>query len=576
MVKYEIQKERKGDPAMRKILALLLCCLLLATTVYAENAVSGVQSNATVSSDGSCQVSISMTIRLDEPVSELSLPLGAGVSSVRVNGSNAKLQRSGGVTSVNLTNLVKGVTGSVPITVNFTVNSAVTTDDEGKQTVTVPLLCSAAFPVEAMSFSVTMPDAFDTVPTFLSGYHEQDIESSISATVSGATVSGTVTAPLKDHETLSMQLEAPEGMFPQSRAMGGSLLFDAVAMGICGALALLYWAMTMSCLPRFPIRRSTAPEGVTAGVLGCYLARKGADLTMMVISWAQLGYLLIHLDENGRVFLYKKMEMGNERSGFERKTFQSLFHKGDRIDATGYRYARICEKTAVSSAKLTWGFQKGSGNPNILRFLGCGIGLFAGVAIGDCLTSAPAWRVILMLLMGFAGTFGSWYLQDGLQDLYLRGRWKLLASLACAAVFLIMGTAANCLPYAAAAVVSNALIGLLAAYTGRRTENGDRIRDEILGLRRYMGQVTKPELVRIMRTNPDYYYELAPYALALGVDKRFAKRFGTVHHPNCTWLVTDTGRAATASEWYLQLREAADAMNNLQKRPIWEKLLNIR
>lgn len=561
---------------MRKFLALMLCCLLLATTVYAENAVTGVQSNATVSSDGSCQVSISMTIRLDEPVSDLSLPLGAGVSSVRLNGSNARLQRSGGVTSVNLTNLVKGVTGSVPITVNFIVNSAVTTDEDGKQIVTVPLLCSFAFPVETMSFSITMPDAFDTVPTFLSGYHKQDIESSISASVSGATITGTVTDPLKDHETLSMQLEAPEGMFPQSRAAGGSLLFDTIAMGICGALALLYWAMTMSCLPRFPIRRSTAPEGITAGVLGSYLVRKGADLTMMVISWAQLGYLMIHLDENGRVFLYKKMEMGNERSGFERKTFQSLFGKGDRIDATGYRYARICEQTSLNSARLAWGFEKNSGNPRILRLLGCGIGLFAGVAIGDCLTSTPAWRVILMILMGVAGAFASWHLQDGLHCLYLRGQRKLIVSLVCAAAFLIMGTAANCFPYAVAAVISNVLIGLLAAYTGHRTENGNRIRDEILGLRRYMCQVTRPELVRIMRSNPDYYYELAPYALALGVDKRFAGRFGSIRHPNCTWLVCDTGHAGTAGEWYLQLRETADAMNNLQKRPPLEKLLNIR
>ena len=49
---------------------------------------------------------------------------------------------------------------------------------------------------------------------------------------------------------------------------------------------------------------------------GSRLTFTGADLTMMVFSWAQLGYLVIHLDDNGRVMLHKRMDMGNERSSF--------------------------------------------------------------------------------------------------------------------------------------------------------------------------------------------------------------------------------------------------------------------
>ena len=185
---------------MRRFLALMLCCLLFATTVYADNAASSVQSNATVSSDGSCQVSLTMSIRLDEPVSSLSLPLGSGVSSVRLNGSGARTFTSNGITNVRLNNLVRNVTGTVPITVTFTVNSVVTTEEgqdaEGqpitKQIVTVPLLYGFNYPVEQMSFTVTMPGEFDTVPTFLSGYHQQDIESSITSSVSGAAITGSV------------------------------------------------------------------------------------------------------------------------------------------------------------------------------------------------------------------------------------------------------------------------------------------------------------------------------------------------------------------------------------------------
>lgn len=561
---------------MRRLVALLLCLMLLATTAYAENAATGVRSTAAVSADGSCQITLTMTVRLENPVQELVLPLGADVSSVRLNGTSASLQRSGGMTSVKLTGLTKGVTGSIPVTVTYTVNSVVTEDEKGKQTVCVPLIGGFSYPVEDMSFSVSLPSAFDTVPTFLSGYHEQDIEKSITSEVQGATVTGTVNAPLKDHETLSMTLTAPEGMFPKGRAAGGSIAFDTKAMIVLGVLALLYWLSFLSSLPAFPLRRSTAPAGVHAGAVGSWLVHRGVDLSLMVLSWAQAGYLFIHLDDHGRVILHKKMEMGNERSSFENRIFRDLFGKEAAVDGTGYRFARLSERVSAASARFAWGLKKRSGNPALLRVLGCGICLFAGVAIGDSLTTSPAWRILLMGLMGGLGALGGWYIQKGMQFLRLRDRLELWVSLGCCAVFLAMGYAAACPVYAWCAVGGQLLIGLLAANSGRRTENGRRTREELLGLRRYMRRVSKSELLRILRSNPDYYYALAPYALAMGVDKAFAKRFGSLRLPGCTWIIRGMERPNTAQEFYPLLREAVEGMTSLQKRPPWEKLLNIK
>lgn len=561
---------------MRRFVALVLCCLLFATTAYADNAASHVQSNATVSSDGSCQVSLTMSIRLDEPVRELELPLGAHVSGVRLNGSSASVRKSGGVSRVSLNKVVKNITGNVPVTITFTVNQAVTVDENGKQLLTVPLLYGFPYPVEQMSFSVTLPGPFDTVPTFLSGYHQQDIESSITSDLSGATVTGTVNTTLKDHETLTMTLEAPEGMFPSVRAAGGTLPIDRTAMLILGALALLYWLIAMSAWPRLPRRSITAPEGITAGNVGSYLTHRGADLTLMVISWAQMGYLLIHMDDAGRVMLHKKMDMGNERGAFEGRIFRSLFGKGKTIDATGFRYVKLCDYTAALSGRLAWGLRSTSGNPWILRLLGCGLGLFAGIAIGDCITNAPAWRVLLMFFLAVGGIAASWLIQEGFGYLRLRGWLRKVLSGILMAAFVILGVVSGCLPYGLGAAGGNALIGYLAACSGRRTENGDRIRCELLGLRRHMKQINQTQLNRILRTNTDYYYELAPYALAMGVDRAFARRFGRRRLPPCGWLIAEPGPAATAEDWYRLLRRTVRAMDALRARPVWEKLTGLR
>lgn len=557
---------------MRRILALILCLFLLSTTAYASNAVSGATSTGAVTSSGTCQITLAVNLRLDAPDSTLVFPLGTDISGVSLNGSGAGLTRENGITCVKL-NYLKDQTGVFPITIHYTVNSIVSTDEKtGIQTVSIPLLYGFEYPIEKLSFSVSMPDVFDAAPEFISGYHEQDIERSITYSVSGATITGTVNTPLKDRETLFLNLQAPEGMFPKAQTAGGSIAFDTWAMGIFAGLTLLYWFATMSRLPSWPVYRSTAPDGICAGMVGSYLTQKPADLTLMVIHWAQLGYLIIHLDDNGRVILHKKMNMGNERSAFERRCFKNLFGKKQMTDATGYRYARLYEATARASRRFSAGYRKGSGNPLLLRILATAVGMFAGIAMGDLVSTSPAWRIIWMLLLGILCTAASWQIQKGMFCLRHPDKTDLFYAAVFAVAVLGSGIVIkNAFVYGLTAIVWSALAGIMGAWGGRRTENGTRTYSDLTGLRRYMKKVTKTELLRILRSNPDYFYELIPFAYALGVDRKFAKQFASLRIPACTWLVTGMTPPRTPAEWIPLLREAVQAMDSLAKRPVWEK-----
>lgn len=559
---------------MRRILAVILCVLLLATTVYADNAASRVNTTGTVSEDGSCQITLNATIRLDKAAEDLTFPLGTNVSNVTLNGSNASLTKRSGITAVKLSYL-DGQEGTFDISIHYTVRDLVTEDDDGIQFVTIPLLYGFPYPVEDMTFSVTMPGTFETTPSFYSGYHEQNIENDIEYTISGATITGTVDAILKDSETLVLKLQAPEGMFIRVRS-GSSIPLCRIAMGLCALLALLYWLRTMRYLPGWPTRRSTAPAGVSAGFLGSYLAHKPADLTLLAIQWAQMGYLIIHLDENGRVILHKKMEMGNERSTFEQRCFKRLFPKNPQIDATSFRFARICETVARNSMRYAAGFRPESGNPQLFRLLSCGVGVFAGLAIADSGAYTPVWRILVMVLMAVLTPILCWKIQEGMGCLLLRDRSDLTVSLLAGVILLAAANLCGGFVYGVIALVWSLLSGLAAAYGGRRSENGSRLFTEIIGLRRYMCKVSKSELMRILRSNPDYYFELAPYAIALGVDRQFARRFEGLHLPACTWLVTGMDSSRTAAEWYPLLRTAVEAMNAQQKRPLWDKLLKLK
>ncbi len=555
---------------MRRAVAVFLCILLLALPVRAANAATTVHTTAHVTANGSCQVTIEAEIRLDEPARNLRFPIGPGITAVTLNGASASLSQSEGITSVDLSHL-DGKTGTYSVSISYVVNTVVQTDDKDRQIVTVPLLYGFPYPVENMSFSVTMPTEFETVPSFRSGYHGQDIERQMTATVNGTEISGSIAQELKDSETLFLELVAPEDMFPAVQTFGGSLGFDALAMGLCAGLAMVFWLLTMRTLPRLSPRRATVPEGICAGQMGTYLVRAAADLPIMVIQWAQLGYLIIHLDDNGRVFLHKKMDMGNERSTFEQRCFRDLFGRKLMMDATGYRFGKVCDKAAAYANRQSNGFRSSIAAGKLFRLIASLVGLFAGVAMGDAIATDHTWRMVLMAGLGVVGFWLSWQIQQGMGCLHLRSKAQLKLSLCYAVAFLVGAFLCNCLSYGLSAVLWSLFAGLCAAYGGQRTDNGQRICSEILGLRRHMRKASKSDLRRILAANRNYYYELAPYALALGLDKRFAERFGDARLPACTWLVSGLD-SRTAPEWYTQLREVLKAMNRDRKPTLAERI----
>ena len=555
---------------MRRIIALVLCIFLFALPVCAANAAPRVTTTAVVNANGECHVTIEADIRLDDPARGLKFPLGTDIHSVTLNGSPAPLTQSGGITSVNLSHL-DGKMGLYSCTISCIINSVVETDENGKQIVTVPLLYGFPYGVEDMSFTVTMPSEFSTVPAFFSGYHGQDIERQMEASITGPVIKGSVAQVLKDSETLFLKLEAEPGMFPASQTFGGSLTFDAAAMGVCAALALLYWLLTMRCLPRLSPRRPTVPEGICAGEMGAYLVRRTAELPLMVLQWAQLGYLIIHLDENGRVFLHKKMDMGNERSTFELRCFRDLFGRKQMMDVSSRRFRTVCDKCDGMSRRKSNGYLSPRGNAALFRFLSALLGLFAGIAMGDAIATNHYWRPILMGSIGVACFVLCWTIQEGMRCLHLRSKASLKLSAAAAVVLLIVGAFCGCILYALAALAWNLLAGAMAFYGGRRTDNGARIYTEILGLRRYMRKAGKAELRRILASNRNYYFELAPYALAFGLDKQFAEKFGDARLPACTWLASGID-SRTAPEWYPQLREVYAAMIFGRKPTLAERI----
>ena len=564
---------------MRRVLialvALVLLVCLMVVPVCAETGANSVNIYATVSSDGSCQVTATVMLHLEQAVGDLHFPVPLEAESVTLNGSRVRAPKTATARQVDLSDIAGNLVGDFSITITYILRDLVAYNEIDALELQLPLLAGFAYPIQNLEYSVTMPGEVKGKPAFSSGYHQSNIEKDLDSLVSGNVFSGTSNKPLKDHETLVMTVPVTEEMFPQNRIELPDFNVTNTLMWISFGLAALYWLIFLRC--RLPRRAKTtaAPEGVNAGQLGAVLHMQGADLTLMVFSWAQLGYLCIRKGKKGSVLLEKRMEMGNERSGFEQRCFNSLFGRRGLVDTSDLRYVELWEKTCKMNPNIQHLFKPRPGNQKIYRALSALVGLFGGAGVGIAIGAGAALQWLLVVLFAIVGFLLSWYIQRWAEGLLLNNKKPLWTALVLSGIFMILGGIAGVFPIGFWTVVAQLLAGLFAAFGGRRTEAGTQVVHEILGLRRYLRKVSKEDLQRICMSNPEYFFAMAPYALALGVDKHFAKRFGKLQLPECPYIDLGTQVPMTAFGWSDRFRRLAEAMDERRKKMWLERLMGV-
>jgi len=159
--------------------------------------------------------------------------------------------------------------------------------------------------------------------------------------------------------------------------------------------------------------------------------------------------------------------------------------------------------------------------------------------------------------------------------IHIRGKIPIYIASAAYVLWIALGILSGSWLIGLLAVLAQILAGLAAAYGGRRSDLGRNQAGLILGFRHYLGTISKDDLARITENDPDYFFRMLPYAIAMGVDTRFAKLFGDEKMGHCTYFVTRENRRRTAAEWALLLRKTADRMDARQRKMQLEKWLMV-
>ena len=545
----------------------------------AESVASKVDLLATVNSEGDCLVSMNVTLHLEQAYESMSFPLPSTARDVMVNQSNASTKKTDSAVLVDISRYTRGYVGDLPLIFSYTLPNAVKVSteeiklgEERKIVLTLPMLCGFELPVQSLSFIVNMPSPDMTEkPNFTSIYRQESVGSDLDYKVNKNQIIGSSKRVLNDHDGVTMTMVVPREMFPTVSTYVREGNPELLPMLVLAGLGLLYWLLFLRTWPLWHTRTSTAPEGITAGELGCRLTLSGGDLTMMVFSWAQLGYLLIHMDGNGRVLLHKRMDMGNERSAYENKIFRSLFGTRRVVDATGLPYARLVRKVAAYVPQERNMYRGNSGNMKIFRGLGCGSMIFCGICVAMNMSGVPALYIIMSIVLGVFGAVSGWLIQDIAYRTHLRGKVPVLIGFVCILIWIVLGLLCGQVWIPLGCCVGEFVFGYFAAYGGRRSELGRHDASQVLGLRHYVKHVPREDLGRLLANDPDYFFNMAPYALAMGVINPFSRTFGRRMMDQCPYLITKVTGKRTAEDWGHLMADAADMMDHLSRRMMIEQ-----
>lgn len=563
---------------MRKALLFFVAIVLLFSLTLGVSADQIDHSGfyATVMEDGSCQVSMTITLSMEKMDTTMRFPIPADASDVQLNGFGVGTYYSGTVQYVNLSSVLGPEDTNATFTLSYRVAQVV--DSTGK--LTLPLLSGFQLPISSFDFTVSFPGTVTNQPSFTSTYYQSNIESSMYWTVTGSTVTGRTTALLNDYETLEMSLKLDGNLFSHHQVVFIDSEVDDRLMQGCLLLAILYWVVFMRLgLPRFR-RCSQPPQGYTAGHMRPILTLQGPDLSLMVLSWAQMGYVLLERKGGGKILVHRQMDMGNERSAYEQQIFGALFRKRDTVDTGSLSYAVLCGKVEKQISVSKVFSHKRNGNPLIFRLLSLLVSVFAGVNAGLALGSNASWQIVFLILFGILGLVLGSIMQNSAQGIFLYKPGTITKGLLAAVIWVVPFFLCGKRSLGLGTALYQFIAGILAIYGGRRSADGTDALSQTLGLLLSFLVPEKASFSIAKKVDPEYFHTMAPYALSFGADRLFAYRFGKERIPECPYLLGVSEADRTASQWSRILRNTLRSMNaryeGLKKERFINSLYNLR
>lgn len=334
--------------------------------------------------------------------------------------------------------------------------------------------------IDKCNFTITMPKEFDSSKLgFSTGNYGNVGTDIVDYKVDGNVITGHTTAPLREHEALTVRTELNEGYFTFDYAH--EKMLDAFMIGlpaIALAVVLIIWLKFGKDKKVIETVEFYPPEGMNSLEVSYWYNGKveKKEIVAILIELANEGFIEINEDKETYIHRLRNYDGDDED---KRQLFDSLFKngklKGTYVKELQYRMAGTAENIANRYAVRVNQAKAFDSKSQLLRVL-CwvlSVGSFALSCFISTLTFIPK-TTATALRIGFVLALISF---------------------------------------------------LLSFFVRKRSDEGYENLCKVKSFKTFLETAEKERLEALVEENPSYFYDILPYAYVLGVSSKWIRKF---------------------------------------------------
>jgi len=398
------------------------------------------------------------------------------------------------------------------------------------------------------------------------------------------------TDTLHPFEGVNIRIELPEGYFTGERVPYDWSNVYYIATGALFLMIVSLWLAFGKDEKIYPSAEFYPPEGMTPAEIGYAVdgTVDSKDVLSLLIYWADKGYIKIEERTKRDFYLIQLKQLPEEAEYYEHVMFGELFR--DRAvmrisDLLGVftgrnkikdfeealdnqaahnellSYVRVKDLenvfyTTINSVKsmIKDKYKDKSGSriftrksifAKVITFILFALPIFFGVilikgrSVADTgLLSAGAMFLTISVIIVFV-----------VLDAIVRS-WHSTKKAARALKVILIVFVLLCLYIGSMAAITSSpddifagflsvsasfFMGILGLFMHKRTPEMNKLQEKILGLKMFLNNAEKDRINTLVNNNPEYFYNILPYAYVLGVTDKWAKQFEHISLQPPSW-----------------------------------------
>jgi len=449
--------------------------------------------------------------------------------------------------------------------------------------------------IENITFTIRMPKEFDAkLINFTVGdegsTNGDGVEYKINDDFS---ITGT-SKDLNTGQGLTMRIELPQGYFdkviPRKADFADTLQkYSYVIFPLVLLIGFAIWRIYGKSDPVVPVVEFYPPENATPADIGYIIDGEvdPKDITSLLIYWADKGYMRIVENKplgllRKKSFTFHKVKsLPKSAHDYEKKMFDAIFTYGSGSSVTTedlednfynqvtlltamikkHWYEEMFEQTKISAESMLI----------ILSALTMTLVLSASWmrTIPDMFVGK--WLILtiflLLLVSGFivflVHLFATSILGFGKKGCIAKVVFVAVAPIP-PAVIIAIGASSDTVMITVYALVIAVIFNFLSCFAKKRSKRGVEYQGRLLGFKQFLLAAEKDKINMLVEENPQYFYNILPYALVLGVTDKWAKNFTTIAISPPDWYSSDAsdGRTFHVTTFSSNLAGGMSAISN--------------